>query len=119
MNSNTHNKKLINFYGSMVPRHKRVMIGLTYIYGLGYSRSRDICNYLNIDSHIKIGELKPEDINKIKSYIEFNDILVEVDLRRKESMYKQRLIDIGCYRGKKLHRRTYKVLKHNTKPKKK
>ena len=50
MNSNTYNKKHINFYGSMIPSSKRIIIGLTYIYGLGYSMSRDICYFLNIDS---------------------------------------------------------------------
>ena len=99
---NKQNRKFVNMYGVMIPSHKRVVVGLTYIYGIGTSTSLNICNKLGIPKHTRIGEMSPVLINKLKNYIESNDILIESDLKREKSNFKQRLVSINCYRARRL-----------------
>ena len=80
-----------------IPNNKRVEIGLTYIYGIGLSRSRYILKTLNIENK-KVGELTDEELKKLQDFITKN-FKIEGDLRREVAENIKRLMDIGCYRG--------------------
>lgn len=84
--------------GVDLPKNERVEIGLTRIYGIGRSLSRQILDRSGVNPDIRVKDLKDEDIVKIRNIIE-RDYKVEGDLRREVSMNIKRLIDIGCYRG--------------------
>ncbi|MBA4249904.1 MAG: 30S ribosomal protein S13 [Candidatus Pelagibacter sp.] len=84
--------------GVNVPTQKKVLVGLTYIYGVGPVKAQSIVNDLSIDPNKRINELTDHDILKIREYIDAN-IKVEGDLRRDVSMNIKRLTDLGCYRG--------------------
>lgn len=84
--------------GVDLPRNERIEIGLTRIFGIGRSLSRQILNKTGVNPDIRVKDLKDEDIVKIRNIIE-KDYKVEGDLRREVSMNIKRLIDIGCYRG--------------------
>jgi small subunit ribosomal protein S13 len=84
--------------GVNVPTQKKVVIGLTYIYGVGLNRSNQIMKDLQIDMNKRVHELSDHEILKIREYIDAN-IKVEGDLRREVSMNVKRLMDLGCYRG--------------------
>ncbi|MBA2881954.1 small subunit ribosomal protein S13 [Desulfosalsimonas propionicica] len=89
--------------GVDLPKNKQILIGLTYIYGIGYSTSREILSRLGIDETIKTDSLTDSDINQIRRIID-NDYKVEGELRTEISMNVKRLMDLGCYRGLR-HRR--------------
>lgn len=93
--------------GVDLPRQKRANIGLTYIYGIGNSRSARILNQANVDPTKKIQDLSEEEVNRIRQVIEAEG-LVEGDLRKEVSMNIKRLIEIGSYRGYR-HRRNLPV----------
>ncbi len=93
--------------GVDLPKNKRIVIGLTYIYGIGYSSSREILSRLGIDENIKTDVLTDSDINQIRRVID-NDYKVEGELRTEISMNIKRLMDLGCYRGLR-HRRSLPV----------
>jgi small subunit ribosomal protein S13 len=84
--------------GVNIPQNKLVLIGLTYIYGIGNKFSNQICNSLEIPKAKRINELTDADILKIREYIDGN-FKVEGDLRRDYSLTIKRLIDLACYRG--------------------
>lgn len=84
--------------GVDLPKNERIEIGLTRIYGIGRSISRQILDKTGVNPDIRVKDLKDEDIVKIRNIIE-KDYRVEGDLRREVSMNIKRLIDIGCYRG--------------------
>lgn len=84
--------------GIDLPRNERIEIGLTRIFGIGRSLSRQILDKTGVNPDIRVKDLKDEDIVKIRNIIE-RDYKVEGDLRREVSMNIKRLIDIGCYRG--------------------
>ena len=84
--------------GVDLPKNKRILIGLTYIYGIGHSTSREILTRLGIDEGIKTDDLSDADINQIRRVID-NDYKVEGELRTEISMNVKRLMDLGCYRG--------------------
>lgn len=84
--------------GVDLPKNERIEIGLTRIYGIGRSLSRQILDKTGVNPNIRVKDLKDEDIVKIRNIIE-RDYRVEGDLRREVSMNIKRLIDIGCYRG--------------------
>lgn len=84
--------------GVDLPREKRVEIALTYIYGIGLSRSREILKNTGVDPDKRVKDLTEEEIAKIRDYIEKN-YKVEGELRREVAMNIKRLIEIGCYRG--------------------
>lgn len=85
--------------GVNIPKNKRFVISLTYIYGIGYSSALKICNDLKIDLKKRTSEISEDTITKVRSYIEKNHPTLEGDLRRKVSSDIKRLIDISCYRG--------------------
>ncbi len=89
--------------GVDLPSNKRVEIGLTYIYGIGRSRSNKILAEANIDVNKRIRELSEEEVNRIRQIIDQQG-MVEGDLRKQIQMDIKRLMDIGCYRGLR-HRR--------------
>ncbi|MCD6364036.1 MAG: 30S ribosomal protein S13 [Synergistetes bacterium] len=84
--------------GVDLPRNKRVEIALTYIYGIGLSRSKEILRNTGVNPDKRVKDLTEEEIAKIREYIEKN-FKVEGELRREVVMNIKRLIEIGCYRG--------------------
>lgn len=84
--------------GVDLPRDKRIEAALPYIYGIGWSRSREILKKTGIDPNIRVKDLTEEQINLLKQTID-RDYKVEGDLRREVTMNIKRLMDIGCYRG--------------------
>lgn len=99
--------------GVDLPREKRVEIGLTYIFGVGLTTSKQILAETGIDPDIRVKDLSENDISKIREYIEHH-VKVEGDLRREVSLNIKRLVEIGCYRGVR-HRRSLPVRGQNTK----
>ncbi len=88
--------------GINLPVNKHAVIGLTAIYGIGRSRSKDICAAAGIAPETKIRDLNEDQLEKVRA--EVAKFLVEGDLRREISMNIKRLMDMGCYRGVR-HRR--------------
>lgn len=84
--------------GVDIPSEKRVEYSLTYIYGIGLTRSREILGKLQIDPNIRVKDLDEEQISRIATLIQ-GDYKVEGDLRREVQLNIKRLMDIGCYRG--------------------
>ncbi|RMD51832.1 30S ribosomal protein S13 [Candidatus Parcubacteria bacterium] len=84
--------------GVTIPSDKRVVIALTYIYGIGKSTSQKILKTAQIDENIRVKDLSDEQINAIRSVIDAN-YKVEGELRREVLQNIKRLKDIGCYRG--------------------
>ncbi len=84
--------------GVNIPTNKRVLVALTYIYGIGPKIAGEICAKASIDLSKRVNQLTDEEINKIREIIE-SGLTVEGDLRRKISMDIKRLNDLGCYRG--------------------
>ena len=98
--------------GVDLPRDKRVEVGLTYIFGVGRSRSLEIINNANIDKDTKIKDLTETEIAKIRELIDTYP--VEGDLRREVAMNIKRLREINSYRGMR-HRRGLPVRGQKTK----
>lgn len=86
--------------GVDLPRDKRVEIGLTYIYGVGLSRSKEILNATGINPDTRVKDLSDAEVASLREIVEAN-YQVEGDLRRWESMNIKRLMDIGTYRGRR------------------
>ncbi len=84
--------------GVDLPRNKRMEVALTYIYGIGLARSREILKRAEISLDKRSDDLEEAEIRKIRDVIEA-DFKVEGDLRREVSMNIKRLMDLGCYRG--------------------
>lgn len=88
--------------GVDLPRNKRVVIGLTSIFGIGVSTSKQLLSKLGINENTKVSALTDDEVNKIRTEIGF--IKIEGALKSEVQMNIKRLIDIGTYRGKR-HRR--------------
>jgi len=99
--------------GVDLPNNKRVVISLTYIYGIGLSSAKKILNQANVSNECRVKDLTDEEINLIRKIIE-KEYSVEGDLRTEVTMSIKRLMDIGCYRGIR-HRRGLPVRGQNTK----
>ena len=93
--------------GVDLPRNKHVVIALTYIYGIGDSRSHQILQAAAVEPTKKVQDLGEDEVNRIRQVIE-NEGNVEGDLRKDISMHIKRLIEIGSYRGFR-HRRSLPV----------
>ena len=93
--------------GVDLPRNKRTNIALTYIYGIGTSRSARILDEAKVDPMKKVQDLGEDEVNRIRQVIE-GEGMVEGDLRKEVSMNIKRLIEIGSYRGFR-HRRNLPV----------
>lgn len=89
--------------GVDLPRNKRVEVGLTYIYGIGRTRAREILSATQINPNIRVKDLTDAQVGQLRDFIVQN-YKIEGDLRRDVQMSIKRLIEIGCYRGLR-HRR--------------
>ena len=84
--------------GVDIPRDKRVVVSLTYIYGIGRKTASDILAATGIDPDLRVRDLTEDDASKLREYIEHH-YRVEGDLRRDVAFDIKRLIEIQCYRG--------------------
>ena len=98
--------------GVNVPDNKHTVIALTYVYGVGRTRARDICAAAGVPETAKIGSLDEAQIDVLRT--EVGKYTVEGDLRREVSMSIKRLMDLGCYRGLR-HRKGLPVRGQRTK----
>lgn len=84
--------------GVDIPKNKRLEISLTYLYGIGPKRAKDLVKMMGYEPSKRTHELTDTDVAKLRDMIEEN-YKVEGDLRREVSMSIKRLMDLGCYRG--------------------
>ncbi|EGZ31603.1 30S ribosomal protein S13 [Malacoplasma iowae] len=98
--------------GVDIPNNKRVVISLTYVYGIGRSRSSEILAKAKIDENRKVSTLTDEELATIRKIAA--EYMIEGDLRRETAMNIKRLMEIGCYRGVR-HRRSLPVRGQRTK----
>jgi small subunit ribosomal protein S13 len=84
--------------GVNIPTQKRVEIGLRSIYGIGPTKSKEICTKLGIPAERRVHQLTDDEVLKIRESID-HEYKVEGDLRREISLNIKRLMDLGCYRG--------------------
>lgn len=98
--------------GVDLPRDKRIVIGLTYIYGIGNTTAQKICAAAGVSEDIRVRDLTPDQEDKLR--VQVDQLKVEGDLRREVSMNIKRLQEIGSYRGMR-HRRGLPVRGQHTK----
>ena len=103
---------MARFAGVDLPREKRVEIGLTYIYGIGLSRSQEILKKAGVNPDTRVKDLTDEQLQAIRNAME--GYTLEGDLRREVALNIKRLTEIGCYRGTR-HRRGLPVRGQRTK----
>jgi small subunit ribosomal protein S13 len=84
--------------GVDLPQNKQVWVGLTYIYGIGQSRSSEILGQANVDGTTKVKDLTEDEVRRIRAVIQ-EEGRVEGDLRKEVSQNVKRLMEIGSYRG--------------------
>jgi small subunit ribosomal protein S13 len=84
--------------GVDLPRNKRVIRGLTYIFGIGLTKSKQILSEAGIEESVRTDNLTEEQVDKIRKVLERRE-KVEGDLRRELQASHKRLMDLGCYRG--------------------
>ena len=84
--------------GVNIPTQKRVEVALTYIYGIGRTKAKQICTKVGIPTERRVQELTDDEVVRIREMID-RDYRVEGDLRREQAMNVKRLMDLGCYRG--------------------
>ncbi|MBI4874252.1 MAG: 30S ribosomal protein S13 [Acidobacteria bacterium] len=89
--------------GVDLPNKKRAEVGLTYIFGIGRTRSKSILHRAGVDADKKVSDLGEEEVNRIRQIIEAEGA-VEGDLRKENSLNVKRLMEMGAYRGLR-HRR--------------
>jgi small subunit ribosomal protein S13 len=104
---------LARIAGVNLPNQKRLEIGLTYIYGIGQPRSREILAALGLSPDTKVRDLTEDEVTALRTYIDAN-LQVEGDLRRERTNAIKRLSEIGAYRGLR-HRRGLPVNGQRTK----
>ena len=98
--------------GIDIPRDKRVVVSLTYIYGVGLPIAKRVLKSTNISEDLRVKDLSDDQINAIRK--ELDSIKLEGDLRREVQLNIKRLMEIGCYRGMR-HRRGLPVRGQRTK----
>ena len=86
--------------GVDLPREKRVEIGLTYIFGIGRSKSKEILSKTGVSPDTRVRDLTDDEINRLRETIE-KEFRVEGDLRREIALNIKRLTEIGSYRGRR------------------
>jgi len=84
--------------GVDIPRDKRTVISLTYIYGVGPTKAKQACEATGIDESVRVKDLTEADVNKLRAYIDQN-ITVEGDLRRDVAQDIKRKMEINCLQG--------------------
>ena len=99
--------------GVDLPRDKRIEIALTYIYGIGLTTSKKLLAQSGINPDTRSRDLTEDEVVKLRDLIDEN-VMVEGDLRRETSLNIKRLVEIGCYRGRR-HRLGLPVRGQNTK----
>lgn len=99
--------------GVDLPRDKRIEIALTYIFGIGLKTSQDLLKMTGVNPDTRTRDLTEDEVVKLRDVIDKN-VVVEGDLRRERQMNIKRLVDIGCYRGRR-HRLGLPVRGQNTK----
>lgn len=99
--------------GVDLPRNKQVEVSLTYIYGIGRSRSQEILEEAGVDPQTRVRELSESEVSRLREIVD-REYIVEGDLRREVAMNIKRLTEIGCYRGQR-HRRGLPVRGQRTK----
>ncbi|MFD0716709.1 30S ribosomal protein S13 [Paenibacillus sp. GCM10027626] len=99
--------------GVDLPRDKRVVIALTYIFGIGKTTSEKILSATGINENTRVRDLTEDEVSQLRESID-KTVKVEGDLRREISLNIKRLIEIGCYRGVR-HRRGLPVRGQRTK----
>ena len=99
--------------GVDLPRDKRIEIALTYIFGIGLKTSQDLLKKTGVNPDTRTRDLTEDEVVKLRDAID-KDVIVEGDLRRERQMNIKRLVDIGCYRGRR-HRFGLPVCGQNTK----
>jgi small subunit ribosomal protein S13 len=104
---------LARIAGVDLPRNKRIEVGLTYIFGIGRARSKEILVKLNIDPNTRTDDLSEAEINGIRRVID-SDYKVEGELRSEVGINIKRLMDLGCYRGLR-HRKSLPARGQRTK----
>ncbi|WP_028479329.1 30S ribosomal protein S13 [Nocardia sp. CNY236] len=100
--------------GVDLPREKRMEIALTYIFGVGRTRSKEILEATGVSPDLRSKDLSDDDLTKLRDYIEASEFKVEGDLRREVQADIRRKIEIGCYQGLR-HRRGLPVRGQRTK----
>ena len=102
--------------GIDIPKDKRVVVALTYIYGIGQQTATRICVECKIDVNKRVKDLTDDEVNRIRKWLDAKagDVKVEGDLRRDTSLDIKRLTEIGCYRGVR-HRKGLPVRGQSTK----
>jgi len=93
--------------GVDLPQNKQVWIGLTYIYGIGQSRSQQILEKAGVETVTKVKDLTEDEVRRIRGIVQ-DEGRVEGDLRKEVSQNIKRLMEIGCYRGVR-HRKALPV----------
>ena len=83
--------------GVDIPKQKRVVISLTYIYGIGRTRAKEILMSAGVDDSVKVSDWSDSDISKIREAV--SSFTIEGELRSETQLNIKRLMDIGCYRG--------------------
>ncbi len=104
---------MARLFGIDLPREKRMEIALTYIYGIGRMRSKEILRATDVSFDLRAKELTDEQVTQLRDFIE-NNYRVEGDLRREVQADIRRKIEIGCYQGLR-HRRNLPVHGQRTK----
>ncbi len=99
--------------GVDIPREKRVIIGLTYIHGIGLTSSKKVISAANVSPDTRVRDLTDEEVNRLREIVD-RQYKVEGDLRREVSLNVKRLMEIGSYRGLR-HRRNLPVRGQRTK----
>ncbi|WP_338968242.1 MULTISPECIES: 30S ribosomal protein S13 [unclassified Spiroplasma] len=99
--------------GVEIPNDKRVVVALTYVYGIGLSNAQKILKQCSIDKNIRVKQLTEEQLTNIRTEIS-KDYKVEGELRRETQLNIKRLMEIGCYRGIR-HRKGLPVHGQSTK----
>ena len=89
--------------GVNIPTNKRVVVALTYIFGIGSTKARDICQKAGVFESSRVNQLAEGEVTRLREIID-GEYRVEGDLRRDGAMNIKRLMDLGCYRGIR-HRR--------------
>lgn len=84
--------------GVDLPRDKRVEVGLTYIFGIGATRAKEICAAADVNPDTRVKDLTEDEVTRMRDYIDQN-FTTEGDLRREVRQNTARLMEIGCYRG--------------------
>ena len=98
--------------GIDLPRDKRIVIGLTYIYGIGNTSAQKILAEAGVSEDVRVRDLTPDQEDKIRAVVD--GYKTEGDLRREVTLNIKRLLDLGCYRGLR-HRRSLPVRGQRTK----